>query len=184
MATKNDEAIQYNGEDLKSFYFPTKFDHRQSAVPENPCYNFQIQNFYFFYFIVVTQLGEIFVTPCDNIYGIWDLGYLLTTPLNQLYQNYRCFSALMQISSGFILDLHFFIFLDIGFCMKEILDCLQFLFYSTLSEHFTQIYSNQNIHPTITGKILWQQVLLQNLENIQISFIQDMTAFQQFVHLK
>ncbi|CAD8080353.1 unnamed protein product [Paramecium sonneborni] len=108
MATKNDDAVQYNGEDLKQFNFPNKFDHRQSAVPGNPCYNFRFRIFIFFTYIVITQLGEIFGTPSDNVDGIWDWGHLLTTPVNKLYQDHRWFSAMMQISSAFILDFAFF----------------------------------------------------------------------------
>lgn len=53
-AVNEEKNIIYNGEDIKYFVFPNKFDHTQSAVPGNPCYNFRFRIFVFFSYIVLT----------------------------------------------------------------------------------------------------------------------------------
>ncbi|CAD8071275.1 unnamed protein product [Paramecium primaurelia] len=93
-----------NREDIQYFVFPDKFDHTQSGVPGNPCYNIRFRIFVFFSYIVLTQIFQLFCTPTDRIIGIQDIGHLITTPINNLYKEYRWFSILIQLLSAIILD--------------------------------------------------------------------------------
>lgn len=103
MKQKSEELVTiYNGEDLKYFTFPQKFDHHQSGVPGNPCYNFRFRIFVFFSYIVLTQLFQLFCTPSEKVKGIWDLGHVITTPINNLYKEHRW--QALQLFQDFHID--------------------------------------------------------------------------------
>ncbi|KAM3146677.1 hypothetical protein pb186bvf_001207 [Paramecium bursaria] len=97
--------ICYKGESVKTFNFPSNFDHTQSAVPDNPCYNFYFRIFVVVTYIVITQVSQIFGTPQEtNIQCTIDIGHDITNPINSLINDSSIFASLLQISSGLILD--------------------------------------------------------------------------------
>ncbi|CAD8168958.1 unnamed protein product [Paramecium pentaurelia] len=109
ISNKQSEDLSiYHGSDVQKLQALSKFDYRQSAVPDNPCYNFRFRIFIFFSYIVITQIGEILGTPQDDIKGIFDVGHNYTEGINQLYHSHEWFASLMQVISGLILDFAFF----------------------------------------------------------------------------